>query len=172
MMVTFGYQTLTGSAQPLFSDEITAALPVPLSTIDPILTVADTTIYEVGFRLVLEPGTANQDLLRVSRILSSTTMQCSYEGATPNAHAVNSVIALAVSAAELVVQPKSGNANSVFLGKDNTVTSAGAGHTFAEVVPGYPYRMTNSGQYNTVLTTDVWVAGTASQTFLASALVI
>ena len=172
MIVTFGKQTLTGSAQPLFTDKITAALGVPPNNIDPIVTVADTTIYQVGFRFTIEPGTANQDSLKVVRILTATTMQCSYEGATPHAHALNSVIALAISAAEIIVQASNADQNSVFLGTDNTVTNVGGGHTFAEVLPGYPYRMTGSGQYNTVMTTDAWMAGTTGQTVIVSALVI
>jgi hypothetical protein len=172
MIVTFGKQTLTGAAQPLFTDTLTASLAVPPHDVDPILTVADTTKYQVGFRISIDPGQSDVDLVKVVAILSPTTMRCSYEGATGHPHAVNTVIGLAIAAAEITIQPSSGDANSVFLGTDNTVTNVGGGKTFYEVIPGQPYRMTNSGQYNTVNTADAWMAGTSAQTVIVSALVI
>lgn len=179
MIVSFGLLTSNGVAQPLFHDQITAALPVPQVGVDPIVTVANTAIYQVGFRFLLDAGNpALQDSLKVTTILSSTTMQCSYEGANPHAHAANAVIALAISAAEIVVEPIDGGSGSIVLGSDNTVTPTLGGSAFykiAEVAAGQQsnvYRMTNSANYNAIGTDNVWIVSSATDTYLAHAVVI
>lgn len=173
MWRTFGAQTLNGNAQPLLGDKLTAALAVPLHGIDPILTVANTAIYQDGDRITIDPLQTNQDSVLVTSILSPTTMQCTSQGATIHAHAVNAILQLDLVCAEVMVQAKSTNANSLFLGTDNTVTSAGGGNVVQELTPGgTPFRMTNSAQYNTVRTNDLWMAGTAAQIAIVAAQVI
>lgn len=172
MWRTFGLQTLSGTAQPLLGDKLTAALPIAPNGVDPILTVASTTNYQQGDRIVIDPGLNTQDEVLVITIKSSTQMQCSLQGATMHAHAVNAVLQLDIPAAEIIVQTSSGAANSVFLGTDSTVTNVGGGKAFYEVIPGQPFRMTNSGQYNSVRTNDAWMAGTATQTVIVAAQVI
>lgn len=178
MIVTFGLLTMSGAAQPLFADKITAALPVPPQGIDPTVTVANTAIYQTGFRFLVDAGQATQDVLRVGTILTSTTMKCSYESAQPNAHAVNAVIALAIAASEIIVQLVDGGAGNAVLGSDKTVTTAMGGSAFYKLLKTaagtqtVPYRMTDSAQYNVVRTDDVWIAGSSSDSYLPSAVVL
>jgi hypothetical protein len=178
MIVTFGLQTLGATAQPLFADKITAALAIPPVGIDPIVTVANTAIYQTGFRLLIDAGQAAQDVLRVGTILTSTTMSCSYESAQPHAHAVNAVIALAIGACEIVVQPIDGGTGDVILGTDNTVTALMAGSAFCKInktasgTMSQGYRMTNTVDHNVVRTDDVWIVGTTGDKYLASAVVL
>ena len=173
MWRTFGAQILTGAAQPLFGDKLTAALAIPPHEVDPVLTVASTAIYQTGDRIVIDPLQTNQDEVLVIRIINGTTMQCSSQGASMHAHAVNAILQLDLVCADVMVQAKSTNANSVFLGVDNTVTNAGAGNVVLEVTPGgAPFRMTNNGQWNSVRTNDLWMAGTATQVAIVSAQVI
>ena len=83
------------------------------------------------------------------------------------------LIALAIAAAEIIVAVKGRvGAGSIFLGPDNTVTSSGGGNVIAEVLPGTPFRETYSANWNTVRTDDLWMAGSLSDSAIASAQVI
>ncbi len=179
MFRTFGLQTLTGASQPLFGDKITAALPIPPAGIDPIVTVANTAIYQAGDRFTIAPDTASADTLLVTTILTSTTMQCTSQGGAPlHAHSVNAIIALSIPCAELIVQLKDGTTGNAVLGSDNTVTATPGGNVVAIIykttagTPTTPFRATNSATFNMVRTDDLWIIGTANDTFIAAAEVI
>lgn len=176
---TFGVQTLTGSAQPVLGDVLTAALPIPPDpTVDPIATVANTALYQVGDRITVDPYQANQDSYRVSRILSATTMQLSLEGTQGHAHATNAIIALAINSADIVIQELDGNAAAIVIGSDNTVTSVPGGNACyvlqkaTSPTQANGFKLTNSTQGDNVNTADLWVIGTAADKYLAYALVI
>ena len=179
MFRTFGLQTFTGTAQPLFGDKLTAALPIPPAGIDGIATVANTGIYQVGDRINIDPGLTNQDTLLVSAILSPTTMRVSSQGNAPqHAHAVNAIISLSISAAELFVQLKDGTAGNAYVGSDNTVTAVPGGNVVqiiyktAAGTPTAIFRATNSATFDMCRTDDLWIIGTANDTFIAAAEVI
>ena len=172
MWRTFGIQALTGSAQPLFSDKLTAAMAIPPFGVDPILHVANTAKYQQGDRINIEPGTANQDTVLVTTILSGTTMQVTSQGAPYHAHATNSLLELDIPATEVTIQGKSTNGNSVWIGADNTITAAGGGNAIHELIPSGDFRMTQSGQFNTIRTSDAWVAGNLSDSFIPAAEII
>lgn len=166
--------TAVGTAAPLFGDVLTAAFVVPQNSgVDPIMTVADTTKYQQGDRITLEPGTANVETVLVVNILSSTTMQVSSQGSPVHNHANGSVICLAIAAAEIIVQAPQANTASVWLGTDNTVTAAGAGNAIYEVVKSLPpFRAAYDAGWNKVRTDDLWIAGTSGDHYLSSAEVI
>lgn len=161
---TFGPQTLTGSAQPLMSDVTTAAVVAAPKGVAALITVANTAIYQNDDRIVLEPGTANQDAYKVYNILSSTVLQCVPE-AVPIAHANGSLIALSRNAMDVVVQPKSGGTATVYIGSDKTVTSSGGGNTIAEIgkttagTPTIPWHMAGGTDHDLVNSGDAWMAG-------------
>jgi hypothetical protein len=179
MFRTFGLQALTGAAQPLFGDKITAALAIPPAGIDAIVTVANTAIYQAGDRINIDPGQSYVDTLLVTTILSGTTMQCTSQGGAPqHAHAVNAIISLSIPAAEIVVQLKDGTAANAVLGADNTVTAVPGGSVIqvlyktAAATPTVPFRFTNSVAFNTIRTDDAWIIGTAADTFIATAEIV
>jgi hypothetical protein len=178
MIVTFGVQTLTGAAQPVMGDVLTAALPIPPDGVDPIVTVASTKFYQVGFRFTVDPETASQDSYKVAAILSSTTMQCSLEGTVGHAHSNGAIIQLSISCADVCVQALNGGAGPVVIGTDNTVTVTPGGSVVKvldkSTTPAEEneWRMTANGQYNTVNTADAWMIGTANDKVLVYALVI
>jgi hypothetical protein len=178
VLVTFGVQTLTGAAQPVLGDVLTAALPIPPPDVDPIVTVASTAFYQVGFRFTVDPDTVSQDSYKVAKILSSTTMQCSLEGTTGHAHANGAIIALAIAAADVCVQALNGGAGAVVIGTDNTVAVTPGGSAIfvldktTSPTENNTWRMTNNGQYNTVNTADAWMIGTAADKVIVYALVI
>jgi hypothetical protein len=178
VLVTFGLQTLTGAAQPVLGDVLTAALPVPQEKVDPIITVASTTFYQVGFRITVDPYQSNQDSYKVVKILSGTKLQCSLEGSAGHAHANGAIIALSIAAADVRVGFPNGGAGPVVIGADNTVSVTPGGSAVAVLdVSTSPaelneWRMTDSGQYNTVNTADAWMIGTAGDKVLNYALVI
>jgi hypothetical protein len=179
MFRTFGLQTLTGSAQPLFGDKLTAALPIPPAGIDAIATVANTAIYQAGDRINIDPGLASQDTLLVTTILSGTTMQVTSQGGAPqHAHTNGALISLSISAGEVIVQLKDGTAANAVIGADNTVTAVPGGNVIqilyktAASTPTVPFRFTNSMSFNTVRTDDAWIIGTAADTFIATAEIV
>jgi hypothetical protein len=179
MFRTFGLQALTGVSQPLFGDKLTAAMPIPQAGVDAIAQVANTAIYQVGDRITFDPYTANQDTLMVSKILTPTTMQVTSQGNAPqHAHAINAVMCLSLSVGELIIEPIDGGAGQVYLGSDNTVTAGGGGNTFykllkvaAGTMPNI-FRATNSIAFNPVRTDDIWIAGSASDSYYAGAEII
>ena len=170
---------MTGAAQPLFGDKLTAAMPIPPAGVDATATVANTAIYQAGDRITIDPYTANQDTLLVTTILTSTTMQVTSQGgAAQHAHAVNAIIALSISAAELFVQLKDGTTGNAYLGTDNTVTAVPGGNVVQilyKTTAGTPtnvFKATNSATFDMVRTDDLWIIGTANDTFIAAAEVI
>ena len=158
MWRTFRKQTLTGAAQPIFGDKLTAAMPIPPDGVDPIVNVADTTIYQQGDRITIDAGQTNLDTVLITTIKSGTQMQVTSQGAPYHAHAVNAIIALAIPATEIIF---SGNASVFYLGTDNSITATGGGNVIAQVGAAVapPFRMTYSANWNTVRTDDLWMAG-------------
>ena len=57
MIRSWRLQTLNGSAQPCFGDTMTAAFLMSPSNVEGVVQVADTTLYQVGDRLILSPDT-------------------------------------------------------------------------------------------------------------------
>ena len=166
--------TAVGAAAPLFGDVLTAAFVAPVNSgIDPVVTVADTTKYQQGDRITLDPAGTTPDTVLVMAILSSTTMQVSSQGAPLHNHANGTVICLAIAAAEVVVQAPQANTASAWLGTDNTVTAAGAGNAIYELVKSLPpFREAYDAGWNKVRTDELWIAGTSGDHYLASAEVI
>jgi len=156
MWRTFRKQTLTGAAQPIFGDKLTAAMPIPPDGVDPIVNVADTTIYQQGDRITIDAGQTNLDTVLITTIKSGTQMQVTSQGAPYHAHAVNAIIALAIPCTEILF---SGNASTLYLGTDNTITATGGGNVIYAILPGAGFRETYSANWNTVRTDDLWMAG-------------
>ena len=171
MFRTFGVQTLSGNAQNLLQDKLTAAFVIPIATVDPIMTVANTALYQVGDRITLDPGQADADTVLVETILSSTTMQVSSQGAMLHAHANNTIIALDLCSGIILVTPIVGNAGTLWLGADNTVTNAGGGSAFLPLTGGSSYNL-GQGQWNVLRTTDAWMAGTLNDKVAVAAYVV
>jgi hypothetical protein len=157
MWRTFGVQTLNGSAQPLLGDKLTAAMAIPPANVDPILTVADTTKYQDGDRITIDPGNTDSDEVMVVAILSPTTMQVTSQGAPYHAHAVNTVIALDLVCGIVLINPIA-VAATLWIGADKTVTNAGGGSAFIPLTAGSSYNL-GQGQWNVLRSTDQWMAG-------------
>ena len=164
-------QSLTGSAQPLFGDKLTAAFTPPVNTgVDPTMQVADTTLYQQGDRITIEPGTANADTVLVVNIKDSTHMQVSSQGATLRSHANNSVICLANCVSEIQVQANPGATNPIYLGTDSTITNAGGGSVIAAVTASFPpWRASGSAHFNNIRTDENWMAGNAADKVIVAA---
>ena len=168
---------MTGVAQPLMGDVTTAVVLIPLDTQDAIITVANTSIYQVGDRIVLEPRTTNQDTYKVSAIKSATTLQGSLEGVVGHAHLSGVIVQLADAAVDVVVQPADGGVGPVFIGADNTVTNVGGGNTIYRIdktaagTQGNVWHMAGGTDHNIVNTADAWMAGTGGDVVFTYALV-
>lgn len=156
MWRTFRKQALTGAAQPIFGDKLTAAMLIPPDGVDPIVTVADTTIYQLGDRITIDAGQVGADTILINKILSATQMQGSSQGAPYHAHAVSAIIALSLPVAEILI---TGNSGTLYLGTDNTVTATGGGNVMYAILAGAGFRDTYSANWNTVRTDDMWMAG-------------
>jgi len=157
MWRTFGVQTLSGVAQPLLGDKLTAAMAIPPANVDPIITVADTTKYQDGDRITIDPGNTDSDEVMVVNIISATTMQVTSQGAPYHAHAVNTVIALDLVCGLVLINPVA-VAASLWIGADKTVTNVGGGSAFLPLITGSSYNL-GQGQWNVLRSTDQWMAG-------------
>lgn len=179
-----GVQTLTGSAQPLMSDVTTAASVLPPDGVDMYIQVASNAIYQDGDRLILAPGTASQDSVKVvgfqtpAGATSTVYLQCSLEGANGHAHGTGTVIQLAINAIDVVVSPVEGGAAAVVIGADNTVTATPGGSaiyrldkTTAGTQPNI-WHMAGGVDHNVVNSADAWMIGTAADKVFVYALVL
>lgn len=174
MIRSWGVQTLTGAAQPWFGDVLTAAFS-PVGDGGPQkVTVASTTLYAVGDRVIIGIGQANPNILLVDRIFSATVLYCHSEGGAPiKAWANSTIIALDIACADVILQQFTSDANPVWIGSDSTVTNAGAGSAFAQILPGaIPYHLNQAPQWNVMRTTDGWMAGTIGDKTGVAALVV
>jgi len=177
MYRSWGVVTYTGAAQPLFYDTATAAIAIPGAGNPVIVTVASTAKYQVGDRIVAEPGAANSDTLLVFEIKSGTVMYCVSEGNVPtHAHAINSVLQLSIACREWGVQHL--GAALAVLGTDNTVTAVPGGSAFHVLQPATApaqeneYRSSPSSVVNGDRTNDAWIIGTSTQQALVYAKVL
>ena len=171
MFRTFGVQTLTGNAQNLLQDKLTADFVISIATVDPVMTVADTTKYQVGDRITLDPGQSDADTVLVGTILGPTTMKVSSQGAMLHAHANNTIIALDLCSGIILVTAIIGNSGTVWLGADNTLTNIGGGSAFLPITAGGSYNL-GQGQWNVVRSTDAWMAGTLNDKVAVAAYVV
>jgi hypothetical protein len=168
MIRSWGPTLLTGSAQPWFGDVLTAAVVPPTGQNNLInVTVASTTRYRVGDRIYLDPGQTTQDILLVSKIVSATVLGCQTEGQTINAHANGALVQLCLAVIDVQIQAVDGNAGTVWLGSDKTVTVKG-GSAFRQLqkvagglIPA-DWQSTRGGTNNIARTDDGWMIGTAS----------
>lgn len=166
MIRSWGKVTLNGSAQPWFPDVTTAAIGLPDGAGIIKVTVASTTKYRNGDRILVSPGAADVDTLMVDTIASSTVLNCKSEGNAPtHTHVTSTVIRLAIACADVMFQVLPGNAQAVWLGSDNTVTNVGGGSAFLQMQDVAPnavptdWRLSNNPQWNAHRTTDGWMAG-------------
>jgi len=173
MWRTFGVQTLTGSAQPILGDVLTAAAEITQDGTVAILTVGSTANkkYQQGDRLVLDPLQSNQDIVLVTEIISSTQLLCTSQNSKLHTHASNAIVQLAISCANTIMQAPSTNTEPVWVGTDNTVTNAGAGNAIGVMNAGGTFGDTGH-DLNLFNTADLWMAGTASQTVIVAVEII
>ena len=179
MIRSWGVVTLTGAAQPWFGDVLTAAVGLPQGNGVIPVTVASTTRYKVGDRIYLDPGQSNQDLLLVSKIASATVLNCISEGGmVTNTHAIGALVQLSLAVLDVQIQAVDGNAGTVWLGTDKTVTVKG-GSAFRQLqkvaAAGIPieWREINGpGNNNICRTEDGWMIGTASDYVCMAAVVL
>jgi hypothetical protein len=180
MIRSWGAVTLTGAAQPVFGDVTTAAVGLPSGAGIIAVTVASTTRYRVGDRIYLDPFQANQDLLLVGGIASSTVLNCTSEGGAPtHTHTTSAIIMLSLACLDVIVQSGASAGHAIVLGSDNTVTATPGGSAFYVIQPftapaeGNSFRLAGSiGNTDVCRTNDMWMIGTAADIALVSAVVL
>ena len=175
MIRSWGLQTLTGSAQPLFGDVLTAAfsnLKQPNGFY--FVHVANAAKYQIGDRIVLGYGGSNPtNILMVNAINAVTNvLSCISEGDAPVSAWPNATqIVLSVACAVFRINSKIGNSGSIWEGSDSTVTNIGGGSAFQEITAG---GSDNFGvpQWNTLRTCEMWIAGTLNDKVGVAAIII
>ena len=179
MIRTWGIQTLSGAAQGLFQD----ALAAPVSGIKSssglyTVTVATNSKYRQGDRIILGYGTGTTSTLLINGFGSSNLIYCASEGDAPVPRfASSAAIALSISCMGISVQGIDGNAGDIWLGGDMTVTNTGGGFSFRKLVKvsagSQPsvYDLLAHNSQNGLRSTDMTIAGTASDKFMASMIV-
>jgi hypothetical protein len=174
MIRSFGIITLAGtSADPLFSDKLTAAFSNISSGGVYQATVANSAIYQVGDRWIFGAGSGSPtNCMMVTKIVDSTHVQFMSEG---NAAVSNwnsgTVLALDIACAQILIQSQTGNSASGYLGSDSTVTNSGGGSAFAQIATGGAYTL-GIAQWNCLRTTEAFLAGATSDKYGIAALII
>jgi hypothetical protein len=180
MIRTWGFQTLTGSAQPWFGDKLSAAfsnLKQPNGFY--FVAVANAALYQNGDRIILGAGgSAATNCLLVGGVNTTTNiLSCTSEGdALVSAWPINTPLALDIACYGIMIQAALANAGPVYLGADSTVTNAGAGSAFYELYnvataqPNAWSLFKHDGQ-NPLRTTEGWIAGTSGQKFAVAAFI-
>jgi hypothetical protein len=158
------FRTCSGSAQPVFGDVLTAALPFTPNKFNLVLTVADTTLWALGDQLVITPQTTTSLMLQIVKILTATTMLCETVGdqAMPAAgYANSSILVLSKACYGIHLRTLTGTVG-VYLGTDSTVTNAGLGSAFEDLVGADRYDYIFHNGANPLHTEELWMAGGAS----------
>jgi len=179
MIRTWGFQSLTGNAQPLFGDKITAAfsnLQQPNGFY--FVAVANAAQYQAGDRIILGAGSAGENILLVGGINTSTNiLSCTSEGNAPVSNwVVNTIIALSIACYGIQIQAAGANGNPIYIGADSSVTNSGGGSAFYELVnvaSGQPnsWSLFKYDGQNPLRTTEAWLAGTSTQKFAVAAFI-
>ena len=169
MIRSWRLQTLNGSAQPCFGDTMTAAFIPSPSKVEGVVTVADTTLYQVGDRFIMAPGQSIADIVKIDQVKSPLLMLVKSEGDHPlNAHSSTTLIALSNAAQTIRCQAASGNGADAWIGADNTVTNSGGGNVVADLIPSAVYLYETSTGNNGVHTDEVWMAGKSGDKIINS----
>ena len=102
----------------------------------------------------------------------TNVLSCQSEGDAPVSNWTNGTqIVLSVACAALRVNNILGNAGNIWEGSDSTVTNTGGGSAFQEIlVSGSD--VFGVEQWNAIRTSDLWIAGTASDKAGAAAIII
>lgn len=160
MIRTWGQQTLTGNAQPLFGDVLTADFnnikrPNGFYFVD----VANAAKYQIGDRIILGYGGGSPTNCLMVNAISAGVLSCISEGDAPvSAWPSGTQIVLSIACAQLLIQSATGNGGSTWFGSDSTVTNTGGGSAFAEISAGGAYTF-GIAQWNVLRTTEAWMAG-------------
>ena len=180
MIRTWGFQTLTGSAQPFFGDKITAAF-VDLKATNGFyfVKVANAALYQNGDRIILGyGGSSPTNCLLVGGVNTTTNvLSCTSEGEAPvSSWVVNTPIVLDIACYGIMIQAALANAGPVFIGADSTVTNTGGGSAFYELdnvssVQPNSWSIWKYDGQNPLRTTEGWLAGTSTQTFAVAAFI-
>lgn len=159
MIRSWGITVLTGAAQPVFGDVLTAAFVPPTGNNFGVLTVASTTRYQVGDRIILGAGNAAPNVVMVQGIKDATHLNVVAEaGGTLKPWVNGTLIALAIACFKIEVNPVAGDGAAVWIGSDNTVTAAPAGSAFAQI----PWSIEKSTGQNPINTDCAWMIGAGS----------
>lgn len=181
MVRTWGFQTVSGNAQPLFGDVLSAAFSGQAASKSGLYAVSVAAVlfgtspkYMQGDRIVLGfGGSTPTNILLVQTVDTvHNILYCKSEGDAPvAAWAINTQIALSISCAQIAINSKLSNAGNIEIGNDSTVTNTGGGSAFAEATPGGSYSY-GIAQFNALLTTELWFAGTANDAAGVAAIII
>lgn len=171
MMRSWGATTLSGTAVPVFGDVLTAAFTPGRRGDKQILTVASTTRYLQGDRIILNAGQVPSNAIMVDAIVDATHLQGRSEGdAALSAWPSGTLIMLSISCAQVIVQGLS-NTAPIVLGTDNTVTTAYGGTAFGSAPVGGFYNY-GTPVGNLIRTSELWMTGSSGDKAGVVALVI
>lgn len=179
MIRTWGFQTYTGSAQPLFGDKITAAFSnIKQPNGFYFVAVANAALYQNGDRIILGYGSAGQNCLLVGGVNTTTNiLSCTSEGdASVSNWPISTVLALSIACYGIQIQPAAANAGPGYIGADSTVTNSGGGSAFYElynVTTAQPnaWSLFKYDGQDPLRTTEAWIAGTSTQKFAVAAFI-
>ena len=175
MIRSWGLQTLTGSAQPLFGDKLTAAFSNLKATNGFYFAhVANASQYQIGDRIIFGyGGSSPTNCLMVGAINTVTNvLSLVSEGDAPvSAWPNGTQIVLDVACAVFRINSKIGNSGSIWEGSDSTVTNVGGGSAFQEITAGGSDTF-GVPQWNTLRTSEMWIAGTLNDKVGVAAIII
>jgi hypothetical protein len=181
----FGYQTLTGTPQPLIGSQLqSAAIPSPdyyTGRLDPgsqpssaYLTVYAASLFRQGDHVMV--GASNSFSQGSTTPVDGGTVQAVNASASNilvtglmRKHSAAEWVILALPVAQVNIQ--NGASGTLYLGEDNTVGS-GSGTLIQTAAANGTMQIGSPGLGNMIDTQKLWVTGTASNTILPSLLTI
>lgn len=186
MIRTWGFQTVSGNAQPFFGDKLTAAFSnLQQSNGFYYVSVAKAANYQNGDRIILGYGGSNPTNCLLVEGVDAThnILSCASEGNAPVSNWNNNTqIALDIACYSILVTLLSAAGNSLWIGSDSTVTTTpGTGSGFFEIgkvsvgTPQIPFTWIGGAPSgaNPLRTTEGWVIGTAgTDKFSTAALIL
>lgn len=185
----FGSITLSGSAQPAFGTTLTAAITniTPdryTGQLDPrsaqstaSAVVTSVAFFRVGDRALVGPAAGPFDWAKITAITlgSSPAGTLTLQGLTTT-HASGEFVILSIPCAIYTLLPGSGNAGTLYIGEDNTVSATSltliAAITATQAAAGVSFTPNRSSTGNVLDTPHLWLKGTSADTYIPSLLQI
>jgi len=184
----FGIQTLSGTAQPVFGTQLTAAITLLTpdrysGNTDPRsqasiaqAVVTSTQFFRLGDAVIVGPAAGPYDWAKVTKIAAGTPPAgtLTLQGLTTT-HLATDFVILSIPCAGLTILPITVG-STMYIGEDSTVSATSAtliyAITTAQTAAGVDFSPSRAMAGNVLDTPHLWITGTSADKYLPSILLI